>query len=402
MNEKLDIEKEIKELQEKYAYWFELFRRSSDAVEKQHAKNKYKEYISKVIDLQNKYNLRIPPSNSSSFRSKMSLDRKQERLVLSRGQEYLTDLENRFMTYWNEKKKTGEFTDDLLDSEHGLGRLPVFKIEYADRNIITRPNVADEEKKRLLAMIPEEKRHKWFRSMKSSQALALSFFGNLVICGQLDWLQDLKDDDGVAIFSSVDLSAQNLIMEHEIGIMNEPRPTSVDVIISGPYQFAFECKLSETEIGSCSRPRLNRNSQEYCDGSYSIQKNRKNRCALTEIGVHYWNYVPKIFKWSADIDYDLCPMKDNYQLVRNILAACVREDGVVCTSSGNAVLIYDKRNPSFADGGKGADAFCSTRDALIDASNLRKISWQSICAFMKRNNLLNWLTEAISAKYGIE
>jgi hypothetical protein len=402
MNEKLDIEKEIKELQEKYAYWFELFRRSSDPVEKQQAKNRYKEYITKVIDLQNKYDLRIPPSNSSSFRSKMALDRKQEKLVISAEQDYSTDLENRFMSYWNAKKKAGEFTDNLLDNRYGSGRLPVFRAEYADRNILTRPQASNEEKKQLLNLIPEGKRHKWFRSMNSSQALSLSFFGNFIIYGQMDWLRNLMDDDGQSVFGPAELSANNFSMEHEIGIMNEPRPTSLDAFISGPYQIAIECKLTETDIGNCSRPRLKTDSQEYCSGSYSIQNNRINRCVLAEIGIRYWDYVPLLFKWSADIDHDPCPLKGNYQLVRNVLAACVREDGTISSGNGHAVLVYDRRNPSFADGGKGADAFYSTRDALTDAHNLRKISWQSICSFMKRNNLLNWLTNSIRAKYGIE
>jgi len=58
MSEKFDIEKEIKELHEKYAYWFELFKRSSNPIEKQDAKKKYKEYIERIIELQNKYNLK--------------------------------------------------------------------------------------------------------------------------------------------------------------------------------------------------------------------------------------------------------------------------------------------------------------------------------------------------------
>ena len=41
----------------------------------------------------------------------------------------------------------------------------------------------------------ERKRQKWFRNMRSSQALALSFFGNLVVYGKLEWLRDLESDD---------------------------------------------------------------------------------------------------------------------------------------------------------------------------------------------------------------
>jgi hypothetical protein len=92
--------------------------------------------------------------------------------------------------------------------------------------------------------------------MSSSQALALSFFGNLVVYGQLDWLSDLKDDDYKALFGTADLSAYSFSMEHEIAILNEPRPTILDVFISGRRRVAIECKLFETEVGCCSRTRL--------------------------------------------------------------------------------------------------------------------------------------------------
>lgn len=321
---------------------------------------------------------------------------------MDNNQLYKESLEQGFGKYWDRKKSSGAFSADMLDSEHGLGRLPVFKTEDAERNVLTKPDATEKDKRRLLSLIPERKRHKWFRSMSSSQALALSLFGNLVVYGQLDWLQDLKDDDGKAVFGTADLSAYNFSMEHEIGMLNEPRPTSLDVFLSGRYRVALECKLSETEVGPCSRPRLKKDSTEYCDGSYSIQGGRKSRCALTEVGVRYWDYVPKLFKWSVDKDYAKCPLKDNYQLVRNVLAACVREDGVASPGNGHAVLVYDERNPSFADGGKGAEAFRFTRETLQDSQNLRKISWQRIGSFMKQNDLLKWLTDAIGDKYGIE
>ena len=321
--------------------------------------------------------------------------------MMDHNQLYKKALEQGFRAYWDRKKGSGEFSVDMLDSEHGVGRLPVFKKEFADRNILTKPDANEEDKRRLASLIPERKRHKWFRSMSSSQALTLSFFGNLAIYSQLDWLRDLRDDDGKAIFGTADLSAYNFSMEHEVGMLNEPRPTSLDFYISGRYRVAIECKLTEIEMGPCSRPRLKKDSPEYCDGSYSIQGTRKSRCALTEIGVRYWEYVPTLFKWSTDRDYDECPLKDNYQLVRNVLSACVREDGVASPSNGHAVLVYDKRNPAFAEGGKGAKAFRLTREALQDNQNLRKVSWQTICSLMKENKKLSWLTDAISEKYGI-
>lgn len=128
MSEKLDIEKEIKELQEKYAYWFELFKRSSDPIEKQDAKKKYKEYIGRIIELQNKYKLRIPPPNSSSFRSNMDLDNEQEKLILSKEQEYLIQLKNNLE---KEKRNVEAYIKEKIEKE-----------EYADlEKIITEMDV---------------------------------------------------------------------------------------------------------------------------------------------------------------------------------------------------------------------------------------------------------------------
>jgi len=322
---------------------------------------------------------------------------------MGESKDYQESLEGGFRQYWKEGKQSGLFKESIRDAEHGIGRLPVFKIEHAERNIITNPAATEEEKKRLLNLIPEKKRHKWFRSMSSSQALALTFFGNLVIYGQLDWLRDIPSDDGYPAFGAADLSPYNFSMEHEIGILNEPRPTSLDVFISGRYRIALECKLSETGFGDCSRPRLGQESPEFCKGSYSLQKKRRSRCALAEIGVRYWDYVPVLFNWPANHDYDDCPLKANYQLIRNVLAACVREDGIVSPANGHALIVYDKRNPEFTELGKGTEAFRLAQHALKDNRNLQKISWQRIITtLMRQDNRLDWLNDTIRKKYGIE
>lgn len=308
---------------------------------------------------------------------------------------YRESLEEGFSKYWRQGSYSGLFKECMRDPEHGMGHLPVFKPEYAEKNIIMNPSATEEERERLLSLIPERKRHKWFRSMSSSQALALSFFGNLVIYGELEWLGNLKSDDGLPAFGEADLSPYNFSMEHEVAILNEPRPTSLDAFISGRYRVAIECKLSETGFGRCSRPRLHENSPEHCSGSFSIQKKRNNRCALAEIGVRYWEHIPSVLAWAADHDYHPCPLNYSYQLVRNVLAACVREDGTTSTQNGHALIIYDERNPEFADLVMGTEAFGMTRLALKEGKNLEKISWQQIIAFMKQNKRLDWLTDAI-------
>ena len=44
------------------------------------------------------------------------------------------------------------------------------------------------------------------------------------------------------------------------------------------------------------------------------------------MGIKYWQFIPLLFEWSSDRDYDPCPLRDNYQLVRNILAACINNE----------------------------------------------------------------------------
>jgi hypothetical protein len=68
--------------------------------------------------------------------------------------------------------------------------------------------------------------------------------------------------------------------------------------------------------------------------------------------------------------------------------------------NGHAVLVYDERNPSFQNGGKGFVAFEETRGALRIPSLLRKCSWQHIVRHLRSKMILPWLTEQIELKYG--
>jgi hypothetical protein len=102
---------------------------------------------------------------------------------------------------------------------------------------------------------------------------------------------------------------------------------------------------------------------------------RAERCPLTAKGILYWKYVPQLFMWHASDDHrPCCPLNQNYQLVRNILAACVRTDGTAAPDKGHAVLLYDERNPAFGPGGDGLSAFDDTRQGLRNPGLLRKCS----------------------------
>ena len=285
------------------------------------------------------------------------------------------------------------------------GRPPVFLVHQAWHNVITKPDATPEELSQLSNLLPPWERHKWFRSMNSSQAIAQSVLGNLAIYNHLDCLTDLRDDEGEPLFGKAQVSPENFAMEHKIKYLGEPRPTSLDGFVSGAYRVAIECKFTEAEVGCCSRPLLrpsaSNHNTDFCNGTFTQQLSRKERCSLTEIGVLYWKYVPELFQWQNEIDLIPCPLDKNYQLVRNILAVCVQPDGTVSPESGHVVLIYDERNPAFQAGGNGFIAFAETRQALKVGGLLKKCSWQHIVNHLKEKALLPWLTEQLELKYGL-
>jgi hypothetical protein len=285
-------------------------------------------------------------------------------------------------------------------------RPPVFLEQASEYNVIMEPELSDDRKEELLEEIPFSERHRWFRSMSSSQAFSQSIFGNLKLYDKLGLLNGLTDISDKPLFDPVDISAENLRMEYRVDYLGEPRPTSVDVFISGDYQVAVECKLTETEVGACSRPRLREGDINYladfCDGTYTIQKGRNERCSLTETGVLYWKYIPDLFTWPNHIDLKPCPLNLNYQLVRNLLAACVRPDGNLSPENGHMVLIYDDRNPAFKIGGKGFVSFEAVKAALRFPNLLRKCSWQQIIKQIGDEPTFKWLSEGLETKYGLK
>jgi len=316
---------------------------------------------------------------------------------------YKKDLVERFWKY--QKQYFSDYQKYLERPFMPGGRPPVFLKHTANKNIITSPNISTSELKQLLNIIPYQERHRWFGSMSSSQAIAQSVFGNLKIYNRLTYLGELTDEAGESLLGGIGAASKNFSMEHAVDSLGEPRPTSIDAFFSGNYQIAIECKLTENDIGICSRPKLGEKNSNYekdhCDGSYSFQKRRKERCSLTTRGVLYWQYIPQLFKYSNDTDYRPCPIYRNYQLVRNILAACMQPDGTFSPNKGHVVLIYDQRNPAFQKGGSGHIAFKETQNALLNPKLLRKCSWQDIVSHLKNKHDFSWLTEQLELKYGM-
>lgn len=316
--------------------------------------------------------------------------------------EYTNNLLNKYWAYIDLR-----FRECSVFFEHpkGLyGRPPVFTRQDSWRNVLINPDSNKKTNNLLLSLLPEGEKHKWFRSMNSSQALALSVFGNLKISKTFHHLFDLRDDSGDRVFGDGHLSSEDLTLEYRVDYLGEPRHTSIDVFINNDYKVAIECKFIEIGIGECSRPKLTKTrpnySRDFCNGTYTIQRSRGKRCSLSEIGVEYWKYIPELFNWKNDKDLNPCPLNENYQLVRNILAACVK-DKTASYSNGHAVLIYDERNPSFQNGGEGNRSYEETRSALLEPAVLRKCSWQKIIETLRVKKILPWLTDELKLKYGL-
>ena len=321
---------------------------------------------------------------------------------MSKTTDYKADLHQRYRIY---KESKFPHKQTLFDDQyHKPTSSPVFIRTTARNNIIINPSASEQEKKDLFALLPEGERHTYYGSMNSSQALAQSILGNLFVHNSLHCLSDLKDDTGIPLFGKSQNSFDSFKMEHKIDYLGEPRATSLDGFLPGKYQIAIECKFTEAEVGTCSRPKLipsNSNYEsDYCNGTYSVQRERKEKCTLTESGILYWHYIPSLFKWKTDSDFNPCPLYKNYQLVRNILAAGVKPSGNVSSSSGHVVLIYDERNPAFQTGGDGLLAVKETQDALQQREMIRKCSWQRIVQHLRTKGILPWLTDELALKYG--
>lgn len=318
--------------------------------------------------------------------------------------DYKQDLLNRF---WNSQKNNFKDKLSLFDppEAHYDGSPPVFHIDAASNNVLLKQGLPKKIKKEVLNQIPKHQRHKWFRSMSSSQALTQSVFGNLKVFKKLDCLAKLNGEDGKPLFLRGSNFQEYFSLEFVVDYLGEPRPTNVDVFFGGDYRVAVECKFTEPEVGTCSRPKIKSNdsnyNQDYCDGRYVAQRGRSGRCSLSSRGIKYWQYIPRLFNWPADIDHEPCPLRETYQLVRNVLSACVRSDGVLDPENGHAVLLYDKRNPAFQPGGKGWTAWQNVREALRDPSLLQVCTWQQVVDVMRLDLELFWLTDSLQQKYGL-
>ena len=248
---------------------------------------------------------------------------------------------------WADRRHRGE-----LDVGGRENRPPVLAVGHSLKNVLLPDEMA--RARRIREAASQIQWHRWFRSLKSSQALTCSVFGAIHAFGRLDVLEAVEAECGQPAFGD-DSRGVEMELEYEVRTLREPRPTCVDVLLSGRRaRVAVECKFTERAFGICSRPGLERGDPDHCDGSYRVQHGRRTRCALTEQGIRYWEHLPHLFDWPADCDHSPCPFGSSYQLVRSVLAATEDIDLTTEVPAGHALVIYDARNPEFFGNGKAA------------------------------------------------
>jgi hypothetical protein len=307
--------------------------------------------------------------------------------------------------FWDYVETELEGEKGALESDQrNPQRPPVFQRSFADHNILIPPDTDEETRNAIVSALPLKERHRHFGSMRSSQVLAQSVFANLEVRGWLGLLDGLSTDENLPAFG-IDFEQASMQLEYNVKHLGEPRPTSVDVWFDSEHRVAVECKLTEPDFGTCSRPRLRPSAdpnydRDFCDGTYTRQRNRQTRCSLSEIGVQYWTHIPEILHWRNDEDISPCVLRNTYQLVRNVLAACVNESGRIESGRSHALIIYDAANPAFQEGGLAREQLTVARSALREPDMLRSLSWQSLIDHLECSTDLAWLTQRLRAKYG--
>ena len=289
--------------------------------------------------------------------------------------------------------------DGSLDGIQRRGRPPVASEAAPSANLV----LPDDET--VASGIENEitigARHRHFGSFRSSQAIAQSVFGAFKASGRLELMSAVPAECGRPAFGAV-TSDTSLCMEMDVRTLQEPRPTQLDVCLETEhYRVAVECKFCETEFGCCSRIQKQRTGVQVCDGTYTQQQGRTSRCALSEIGVRYWELIPHLFDWDATDDHSPCPLLPTYQIVRNALAAVVSNNGKVDPTSGHAVFVYDARNPAYKPSGVADVQLRQATRACIIPGLIRRVTWQEIVRVGEASEDMLWLVSALRQKHGI-
>ena len=142
--------------------------------------------------------------------------------------------------------------------------------------------------------------------------------------------------------------------------------------------------------------------EQYCNGSYTVQHRRRSRCALTEIGIRYWDHLPRLFDWPDDRDHEPCPFGETYQLARNALAATLTPGGQLDPGRGHVLVVYDARNPGFRGEAKAEQQWKAVVASCRVPGLVRRVSWQRLMAAIADTQELAYLVDGVAEKYGLE
>jgi len=164
---------------------------------------------------------------------------------------------------------------------------------------------------------------------KSSQALSIDVFGTLKLHPRRDRLLDaLALQLGLPPGGPWEVALE---WHDPDNVLAEKTPTWVDAVARSPQALIlFECKFTEPDGGVCGQTQPitkgRRAGLRQCTGHYRSQTNAANgreaRCALSAKGLRYWDYVPTVFGFDADVNYTPCPFAGPwFQWMRNLTTA---------------------------------------------------------------------------------
>ena len=203
--------------------------------------------------------------------------------------------------------------------------------------------------------------HRWARSAKSSQALAVALLGSaeknrtfFPIFGQALELQ-LPATGVEAVFEKT-LNKDDL---NEI-----PRQTSIDYFVhTKEITLCIECKWSEEGMGGCSCARSAEGDPRTGKCSARVLERPK-----------YWAAARETLSLPERSIGQLCPLSFSYQAVRNIAVAKV----LAGDHPAVFVLIYDANNPYFRQTGQWPGWPAILEATVQPETMFRSISWQSL------------------------
>lgn len=166
--------------------------------------------------------------------------------------------------------------------------------------------------------------HTGVRAAHSSQALAIDVFGTIQTSAHCESILDaLAEALGLPTGGPWTITLE---WAARPTLLNEPRPTQVDVYLENPESVILcECTFTEPDGGACSQT-IRRNGRSPCKGNY-VQPihhghDSTSRCALSGKGIQYWDIIPKVFYLDDQTDYHPCPFAGPaYQWMRNLVVA---------------------------------------------------------------------------------